>query len=76
MVYANSTLLRPRVEHALTTQALRVEHNLTGTLTQNGEPHDGAHQTTMTTATTFTGKSLCFVNVSCALITHTVIVKI
>ena len=45
MLCANSTVVRPRVEHTLTTQALGVEDNLTGTLTQNEEPHDGAHQT-------------------------------
>ena len=76
MLYANSTVVRPRVEHALTTQALGVEHNLTGTLTQNEEPHDGAQQIMMTRATTCTGKSLCFCKSSCAVSTHSVVEKV
>ena len=73
MLCANSTVVRPRVEHALTTQALGVEHNLTGTLTQNEEPHDSAQQTMMTkatTTTTCTGKSLCVLKSSKAVIIH------
>ena len=76
MLYANSTLVRPRVEYALTTQTLGVEHSFTGTLTQDGEPHDGAQQTMMTAATTCTAKSLCFVKFSCAVITHFVVVNV
>ena len=43
MLYANlPRVVRPRVEYALTTQTLGVEHSFTGTLTQDGERHDGA----------------------------------
>ena len=76
MLCANSTVVRPRVEHTLTTQALGVEDNLTGTLTQNEEPHDGAQQTMMTRATACTGKSLCFVKVSFSVRTHFVVIKV
>ena len=76
MLYANSTLVRPRVEHALTTKALGVEHSFTGTLTQDGEHHDGAQQTMMTAATTCTAKSLCFVKSSFSISTHCIVVKV
>ena len=77
LLYANlPRVVRPRVEYALTTQTLGVEHSFTGTLTQDGEHHDGAQQTMMTAATTCTAKSLCFIKSSCAVITHSVPAKV
>ena len=77
MLYANlPRVVRPPVEYALTTQTLGVEHSFTGTLTQDGEHHDGAQQTMMTAATTCTAKSLCFVKSSFSISTHCVVVKV